>query len=85
MSLTLSNAFAALEVRKTKKKKTKGSDKKKKGRRDATSKEDALQLEREIFSKRQFNVSNWADCDDEDDYLDGGINSVRRPRLLWLS
>jgi len=70
MSLTLSNAFAALEVRKAKKKKAKESDKKKKSGKEAARKEDTLQLEREIFSRPQLNVSNWADCDDEDDDFD---------------
>ena len=82
MSLTLSNAFAALEVRKAKKKKTKESDKKRRGAKDAARREDTLQLEREIFSRPQLSVSNWADCDDEDDDFDTGIDHVCRPRLV---
>lgn len=75
MNLTLSNAFAALEVRKAKKKKPKDSEKKKKSSKEAARKEDALQLEREIFSRPQFNVSNWADCDDEDEDFDPAVET----------
>ncbi|CAD7697893.1 unnamed protein product [Ostreobium quekettii] len=73
MSLTLSNAFAALEVRKAKKKKARESERKKKGGRGAAGGQDSLQLEREIFSRPQLNVSNWADCDDDEDDFDAGV------------
>lgn len=86
MSLTLSNPFAALEVKKAKKSKDKdGGEKKKKKQQQLqqqgqqqqpgqqqhhVEKEDALRLEQEIFSRPQPGLSNWADCDDEDDIFD---------------
>jgi len=63
MNLQLSNPFAALEVRKTKKKKPGDTDKKKHG---GTKHQRNLRLEEEIFGKAQSNVSNWADADDDD-------------------
>eukprot|EP00803_Ostreobium_quekettii_P005451 evm.model.scf_764.5 EVM.evm.TU.scf_764.5 scf_764:51418-51759(+) len=76
MSLTLSNAFAALEVRKAKKKKARESEKKKKSARGEARREDSLRLEQEIFSRPQLNVSNWADCDDEEDDFDAAAEDV---------
>ena len=55
MDLNLSNPFAALEVRKAKKKKAVDPDKQRK--RGAAKAEQQLRLEQEIFGKRQSRIS----------------------------
>lgn len=74
MDLSLSNPFAALEVRKAKKKKQSELDKKKRGPKS----EQNLRLEQEIFGKRQSNVSDWADDDEwaTDPVTDGQANGA---------
>ena len=65
--LATSNIFAALDTKKAKKKKSKDSDKKKKDKGFS-----AAELERAIFSQPTIKLSNWADCDDEDEFGDMG-------------
>lgn len=67
MSLTTGNIFAALDTKKGKKKKSKEHDKKKKsGDKKAVS---AAELERAIFSQPSISISNWADEDDDDEFV----------------
>jgi hypothetical protein len=62
--LTTSNIYAALDTKKAKKKKSKESDKKKKDKKSIS----AAELERAIFSQPSISITNWADCDDEDEF-----------------
>ena len=63
MSLSTANAFAALQ--KTSKK-DKDKEKKKKAKKSSKS-EKHEELENAIFNQPSITVSNWADCDDEDE------------------
>ena len=75
MSLSTSNAFAALDTKKKKKSKSKedGGDKKKK-QQPAKAEDVSADLEKAIFSQAKINVSNWADTDDDDDDFGDGLD-----------
>jgi len=67
MSVNIANAFAALQKtsKKDKEKEKQRKKEKKEKKKDKQAKE--LELENAIFSQPSISVSNWADCDDEDD------------------
>lgn len=67
MSLSTSNAFAALDTKRKKKSKPKEDGAEKKSKQPAKAAEASADLEKAVFSQAKINVSNWADTDDDDD------------------
>lgn len=75
MSMKSTNIFAALDAKKSKKKKSsKDGEKKAKAETPAI---DTADLERAIFSQPSTGMSNWADCDEDDDGFAPATNISR--------
>lgn len=79
MSLATANAFAALQ-KTSKKDKKKEEKKKSKDKKKADKAAEAL--EQAIFSQPSISVSNWADCDTDDD---DGFHAAPLPSFEGVS
>ena len=84
MSIVGGNIFAALDTKKSKKKsKSKDTDKKSK-KSSKKAEEEQAEFDERLWSTPSLSVSNWADCDDEDEDFDslGPVPDwVRREQL----
>ncbi|KAK9909905.1 hypothetical protein WJX75_009245 [Coccomyxa subellipsoidea] len=68
--ITSQNIFAALDTKKKKKSsKSKDADEKKK-KKEVSKADRSAELERAIFSGPKVSISNWADTDEDDDFVE---------------
>ena len=84
-TLSTSNAFAALDNTKKKKKSSKPKEepgeRKKKQAPSKPPQHVSADLEKAVFSQPKINVSNWADTDEEDDDFGDDVGQLQDP---WL-
>ncbi len=82
--ITSQNIFAALDTKKKKKSsKSKDADEKKK-KKEVSKADRSAELERAIFSGPKVSISNWADTDDDDDFVDELPESWSAPVRLAM-